>query len=310
MGAQAPEGLLGIHLNFLRQAVGSVIGLPADSEAERAALAALSTFRTSGSGYFMDHATRSQTIGCALLDSPVALSAWMLDHDSSYKISRRPSQLGPRLYPHVIYLSEADKGGHFAAWEEPQLFSEEIRAAFRSLRQMTPHQGSNGPQREGTQIMSTDISATITDATVRPFHAAIAEEAVAALEGELSWSFVACHAAHDLWDDEGWYDLSARYLQLARNVGALAALPLALAQRVGVLLHAGEFGAAASLVEETAVISEATGNDLPLPGERTDADQEIAERGGVLDAVRHDTVRPSSRCWCRRETRAGAAGGK
>jgi hypothetical protein len=181
MGAQAPEGLLGIHLNFLRQAVGSVIGLPADSEAERAALAALSTFRTSGSGYFMDHATRSQTIGCALLDSPVALSAWMLDHDSSYKISRRPSQLGPRLYPHVIYLSEADKGGHFAAWEEPQLFSEEIRAAFRSLRQMTPHQGSNGPQREGTQIMSTDISATITDATVRPFHAAIAEEAVADL---------------------------------------------------------------------------------------------------------------------------------
>jgi hypothetical protein len=69
MGAQAPEGLLGIHLNFLRQAVGSVIGLPADSEAERAALAALSTYRTSGSGYFMDQATRPQTIGYALLDS-------------------------------------------------------------------------------------------------------------------------------------------------------------------------------------------------------------------------------------------------
>jgi hypothetical protein len=65
IGAQAPEGLLGIHLNFLRQAVGSVIGLPADSEAERAALAALSTFRTSGSGYFMDQATRPQTIGYA-----------------------------------------------------------------------------------------------------------------------------------------------------------------------------------------------------------------------------------------------------
>jgi hypothetical protein len=81
-----------------------------------------------------------------------------------------------------------------------------------------------------------------------------------ALEGELSWSFVACHAAHDLWDDEGWYDLSARYLQLARNVGALAALPLALAQRVGVLLHAGEFGAAAPLVEETAIISEESPN--------------------------------------------------
>lgn len=83
------------------------------------------------------------------------------------------------------------------------------------------------------------------------------------LEDELRWFFVACHAAHDLWDDEAWYALSARHLQLARDVGALSVLPLALAQRVGVHLHAGEFGAAASLVEETAAITEATGNDLP-----------------------------------------------
>ena len=83
------------------------------------------------------------------------------------------------------------------------------------------------------------------------------------LEDELRWFFVACHAAHDLWDDEAWYALSARHLQLARDVGALSVLPLALAQRVGVHLHAGEFGAAASLVEETAAITEATRNDLP-----------------------------------------------
>jgi pimeloyl-ACP methyl ester carboxylesterase len=37
-------------------------------------------------------------------------------------------------YPNLTYFNEVDKGGHFAAWEEPQLFSEEIRAAFRSLR--------------------------------------------------------------------------------------------------------------------------------------------------------------------------------
>jgi pimeloyl-ACP methyl ester carboxylesterase len=37
-------------------------------------------------------------------------------------------------YPNVTYYNQADKGGHFAAWEEPQLFSEELRAAFRSLR--------------------------------------------------------------------------------------------------------------------------------------------------------------------------------
>jgi len=83
------------------------------------------------------------------------------------------------------------------------------------------------------------------------------------LEDELRWFFVACHAAHDLWDDEGWYALSARHLQLARDIGALSVLPLALAQRVGVYLHAGEFRAAASLVEETTAITEATRNDLP-----------------------------------------------
>ena len=39
-----------------------------------------------------------------------------------------------RAYPNVIYFNEVDKGGHFAAWEEPGLFSEELRAAFRPLR--------------------------------------------------------------------------------------------------------------------------------------------------------------------------------
>ena len=205
MGGAAPEGLLGIHLNFLRLALGNVSGLPADSEEERAALAAISTFRTGGFGYFLEQATRPQTIGYALLDSPVALAAWMLDHDtdSYYKISRAflggqpagnltrdhildnitlywltgtgasaarsyweggqaaaravgqapvqvmlpvgfttfpgeifraPRSWVEKFYPQVIYFNEASKGGHFAAWEEPQLFSEEIRAGFRPLR--------------------------------------------------------------------------------------------------------------------------------------------------------------------------------
>ncbi len=82
MGRQAPAGLAGIHLNFLREALGGVSGLPAGSGEERAALAAITTFRTSGSGYFLEQATRPQTIGYALLDSPVALAAWMLDHDT------------------------------------------------------------------------------------------------------------------------------------------------------------------------------------------------------------------------------------
>jgi pimeloyl-ACP methyl ester carboxylesterase len=205
MGAQAPEGLAGIHLNFLRQALGNVASLPAGSEEERAALAAINTFRTSGSGYFLEQATRPQTIGYALLASPVALAAWMLDHDtdSYYKISRAftggqpsggltrdhildnitlywltgtgasaarsyweggratalaagrtppevklpvgftafpgeifraPRSWAEKLYPNLIYFHEAGKGGHFAAWEEPQLFAEELHAGFRPLR--------------------------------------------------------------------------------------------------------------------------------------------------------------------------------
>jgi pimeloyl-ACP methyl ester carboxylesterase len=204
MGRQAPEGLVGIHTNLLVTALAGG-AMPAETEQERAALEQTKTFRATGFGYFLEQATRPQTIGYALLDSPVALAAWMLDHDTdSYqKISRAfvdgqpagnlsrdhildnitlywltgtgasaarsywesgraqalaagqappavsvpvgfttfPDEIfaAPRswveqAYPTLTYFNEADKGGHFAAWEEPQLFSEEIRAAFRSLR--------------------------------------------------------------------------------------------------------------------------------------------------------------------------------
>jgi pimeloyl-ACP methyl ester carboxylesterase len=203
MGRQAPEGLAGIHMNLLVTALGAP--QPAESEQERAAADALATFRASGFGYFLEQATRPQTIGYALLDSPLALAAWMLDHDTDayYKISRafvdgQPSggltrdhildnitvywltgtgasaarsywesgraqalaagQAPPQVtvpvgfttfpdeifraprswvergYPTLTYFNEAAKGGHFAAWEQPELFATEIRAAFRSLR--------------------------------------------------------------------------------------------------------------------------------------------------------------------------------
>jgi pimeloyl-ACP methyl ester carboxylesterase len=207
MGRQGPDGLLGIHVNLLATALGVVDQLPAESEQERAAHEALKTFTTDGFGYFLEQSTRPQTIGYSLLDSPVGLAAWLLDHDtdSYYKISRAfvdgepvgnltrdnivdnitlywltrtgasaarwywefgrfvaaaeaagqappavsvpvgfttfPGEIwaAPRswvevVYPDLSYFNEVDRGGHFAAWEEPQLFSEEIRAAFRSLR--------------------------------------------------------------------------------------------------------------------------------------------------------------------------------
>ena len=91
MARQAPNGLLGIHVSLLAGAPFIVDQLPAESEQERAAHAALSTFTMDGFGYFLEQSTRPQTIGYSLLDSPVGLAAWMLDHDtdSYYKFSTR-----------------------------------------------------------------------------------------------------------------------------------------------------------------------------------------------------------------------------
>ncbi len=207
MGRQAPEGLVGIHTNLFVPALGGS-PMPGDTDEERAALDQIATFRASGFGYFLEQATRPQTIGYALLDSPVALAAWMLDHDTDayYKIASafvdgQPSgnltrdhifenittywltgtgasaarsywengpaqaaaaaagQAAPPVslavvgftafpgeifvvprswaelgYPNLTYYNKAAKGGHFAAWEEPELFATEVRAAFKSLR--------------------------------------------------------------------------------------------------------------------------------------------------------------------------------
>ncbi len=204
MSRQAPEGLVGIHTNLLVPALGGA--MPTDTDEEKAAAAQLATFGQSGNGYFIEMATRPQTIGYALLDSPVALAAWMVDHDtdSYYKIShafvdgqpagnltrdhildnittywltgtgasaarsyweaygpdapaagrqplppssipvgftafpgeiwRTPRSWAEKAYPNLTYFNEVDRGGHFAAWEEPELFSTEVRAAFTSLR--------------------------------------------------------------------------------------------------------------------------------------------------------------------------------
>jgi pimeloyl-ACP methyl ester carboxylesterase len=207
MGRLGLDGLIGIHTNLLTPALGDAEALsesPPSTE-ERAALDALAEFHATGAGYFVEQATRPETIGYALLDSPVALAAWMIDHDTdSYQkiargfldgqpsgnltrehivdnitlywltgtgasaarsyweegqetaraagqapapvsipvgfttfpgeIWRTPRSWVEKAYPNVIYFNEVDKGGHFAAWEEPGLFSEELRAAFRQLR--------------------------------------------------------------------------------------------------------------------------------------------------------------------------------
>jgi hypothetical protein len=200
LGRQAAAGLLGIHMNLLVPALGGAPE-PTDTPEEQAAMAAVVDFGTFGNGYVVEQSNRPETIGYALLDSPVALAAWMLDHDtdSYYKISRAflggpptgnltrthildnvtlywltgtgvsaarsyweskhtPAQVpapitlpvgfsafpgeifqAPRSwvqkwYPTLSYYNKPARGGHFAAWEEPELFASELRTAFRPLR--------------------------------------------------------------------------------------------------------------------------------------------------------------------------------
>ena len=103
MGRQAPEGLIGIHTNLLVPALGGP--MPSATDDERAAAAQIATFGQTGNGYFVEMATRPQTIGYALLDSPIALAAWMIDHDTDayYKIARafvgRPGLRRPHARP-------------------------------------------------------------------------------------------------------------------------------------------------------------------------------------------------------------------
>jgi pimeloyl-ACP methyl ester carboxylesterase len=208
MGRQAPEGLLGLHFNFLDAIPKELLTAPLTprivfSHDEREQLGkVIGVFMR---GYISEMGEHPQTIGYSLMDSPMGLAAWMLDHDAdSYeKVSRAflegeqagnlsrdnvldnitlywitgsgastsrlywetgraatasfkdppphvklpvaytvfPDELfqAPRhwvkhAYHHLVYYNEAAKGGHFAAWEEPEIFAEEMRAAFKSLR--------------------------------------------------------------------------------------------------------------------------------------------------------------------------------
>jgi DNA-binding CsgD family transcriptional regulator len=81
-------------------------------------------------------------------------------------------------------------------------------------------------------------------------------------EQELRWLSLAFAAALDMWDDDRWDLLTDKYLQLARDLGALSELPSALSSRAFMLLFAGELTAAAALVEEEQAATEAMGSHL------------------------------------------------
>ncbi|TCN44742.1 regulatory LuxR family protein [Kribbella orskensis] len=82
-------------------------------------------------------------------------------------------------------------------------------------------------------------------------------------QDHIRWLWLGCRIAVDLWDDESWHELATRQVRLARDAGALAVLPIALTYRAGVHVHAGEFSAAAQLIDEADAITEATAG-VPL----------------------------------------------
>jgi len=206
LAVQAPEGLLGIHVNMPGTVPQDILRhlrnfdpAPAQlSDREKIAYERLLHFYHDGFGYAAMMNQSPQTIGYALADSPVGMAAYyydkfaewtdsggepekvltydeMLDAITLYwvtntgtsssrsywegyqagggpfdafdiptlpvavtvfpaEIYRAPKSWGEKAFGNLIYWNEVDKGGHFAAWEEPALFSEEVRAAFRSLR--------------------------------------------------------------------------------------------------------------------------------------------------------------------------------
>jgi DNA-binding CsgD family transcriptional regulator len=81
-------------------------------------------------------------------------------------------------------------------------------------------------------------------------------------EEELRWLWLACHAAGIVWDYASWDVLSGRQVTLARDSGALIALPIAFNTRAGLHLFAGEFTEAASMVAQAESVTEATGSSI------------------------------------------------
>jgi pimeloyl-ACP methyl ester carboxylesterase len=209
MAVQEPPGLLGIHTNMPAAVPASVSkalayhqGPPTNlTPEEQHAWDQLDFFYKNGLGYAIEMNNRPQTL-YGIVDSPVGLAAWMIDHDARSEemiarvfdgnteglrrddvldnitlywltntaissaqlywdnahhptggffdprgikipvaVSVFPDELysAPRswaqsAYPKLVYYNKLEKGGHFAAWEQPKLFVEEMREAFRSLR--------------------------------------------------------------------------------------------------------------------------------------------------------------------------------
>lgn len=191
IGAQAPEGCIGIHVNMPIGRPGSD-DLANPSPDELKALQALQYYQEWDSGYSKQQSTRPQTVGYGLVDSPVGLAGWIfekmhawtdntgspfdalskdaiLDNIMLYwlpatgasaarlywesfakfgegevtipagasafpkEIIPAPRKWAARRYTKLVYWNDLPRGGHFAAWEQPELFANELRACFSKM---------------------------------------------------------------------------------------------------------------------------------------------------------------------------------
>jgi len=204
MAVMAPQGLAAIHTNMpatlspeiskTLNAGGTPSGLSAE---EQHAFDQLAYFWKYRLGYAIEMANRPQTL-YGIMDSPVGLAAWIIDHDTKSEeliervfsgateglskddildnitmywfsktaissarlyyedkraffdirgiqipvavsafpdeIYQAPRSWAEKAFPKLIHYNRLEKGGHFAAWEQPKAYSEEIRASFRSVR--------------------------------------------------------------------------------------------------------------------------------------------------------------------------------
>jgi pimeloyl-ACP methyl ester carboxylesterase len=205
LALQAPTQVLGIHSNMPGTVPSAILAAATSGGSPPAGLAddelhafeQLRDFYTKHLGYAVEMTTRPQTL-YGLTDSPIALAAWILDHDKdsyeviapafdghpggitrddvldnitlywltntgvssgrlywenklgffdvknvtvpvgvsafAHEIYTAPRSWAEKAYPKLVYYKKHDVGCHFAAWEQPQLFCEDVRASFQSLR--------------------------------------------------------------------------------------------------------------------------------------------------------------------------------
>jgi DNA-binding CsgD family transcriptional regulator len=138
-----------------------------------------------------------------------------------------------------------------------------VREVAAAARAAPPPRRARAPD-----LLLDGLAVLITDGY--PAGVPLLKRAVSAFRGEdismreqVRWLWVACHAAIVVWDWETWHALSARQVQLARDAGALAVLPMAFTSLAAALLWPGDFAVAGALIAEAETLTEATGNQLP-----------------------------------------------